>query len=230
VRKPLLLLFDVDGTLFMTSDALVGRAVVGTLEQAFGVRLPADAIDRVDHAGQTTKRIGRLVLYDAGLDEEAVDAGLEAWCATVAPRYLELLADASTEHWEARAGTAEALAELRDRGARLALLTGNPEPVARARMQRLGLAELFPAGQGAFGCDRERRNALIGLAQERAGGWPDERTVEIGDTARDVETAETAGLRSVAFASGRVHPASLDKADAVIETMPQLVEVLLRWL
>jgi phosphoglycolate phosphatase-like HAD superfamily hydrolase len=96
-------------------------------------------------------------------------------------------------------------------------------------MERLGLAEFFPAGQGAFGCDRERRSALIRLAQERAGGWPDGRTVEIGDTARDVETAETADVRSVAFVSGRVHPAQLDRADAVVETMPELVSALSRW-
>ena len=154
MHRPLLLLFDVDGTLFMTPDPLVGRAVVETLEQAYGIALPAGAIERVDHVGQTTKHIGRLVLYDAGLDDEAVDAELDAWCATVAPRYLELLASHATAGWEARPGTAEALADLRDRGARLALLTGNPEPIARARMERLGLAGFFPAGQGAFGCDR----------------------------------------------------------------------------
>ena len=66
--KPLLLLFDVDGTLFLTPDPLVGRAVVETLQEVYGVALPADAIDRVDHVGQTTKRIGRLVLEAAGLE------------------------------------------------------------------------------------------------------------------------------------------------------------------
>ena len=33
-----------------------------------------------------------------------------------------------------------------------ALLTGNPEAVARARMKRLGLDTFFPDGEGAFGC------------------------------------------------------------------------------
>jgi phosphoglycolate phosphatase len=230
VRAPLLILFDVDGTLFMTPDPLMGRAVVETLEEVYGVTLPADAIDRVDHAGQTTKRIGRLVLEAAGLDGEAVDAHLEAWCPRVGERYLELLADASTAGWEARPGTAEALAALRDQGARLALLTGNPEPVARTRMERLGLGEFFPTGQGGFGCDRELRNALIHLARERAGDWPASRTVEVGDTCRDVETAQTAGVRSVAFASGRVGRERLGRADAVVETMPELVGILSGWL
>ena len=87
---------------------------------------------------------------------------------------------------------------LRD-GMRLALLTGNPEPVARARMERLGLARFFPPGQGGFGCDAEERAALIETARRRAGGWPAGRTVAVGDTPRDGEAAREAGIRSILF-------------------------------
>ena len=190
---PLLVLFDVDGTLFLTHDPLAGRALRETLSERFSVELPEDALERVDHEGQTSLRIGRLVLRDAGLDAPE----LGPWCAEFAKRYLELLSDADTSDWQAASGAEESLARLQAAGQRLALLTGNPEPMARARMFRLGLERFFPEGQGAFGCESESRIELIELARRRAGGWPAEQTVEIGDTPRDAETAHMARVRSI---------------------------------
>jgi len=190
---PLLVLFDVDGTLFLTHDPLAGRALRETLSERFRVELPEDALERVDHQGQTSLRIGRLVLRDAGLDAPE----LGPWCAEFAKRYLELLSDADTSDWQAASGAEESLARLQAAGQRLALLTGNPEPVARARLERLGLGRFFPAGQGAYGCEAESRAELIALARARAGDWPADRTVEVGDTAVDVSSARDAGIRSL---------------------------------
>jgi len=190
---PLLVLFDVDGTLFLTHDPLAGRALRESLSERFRVELPEDALERVDHEGQTSLRIGRLVLRDAGLDAPE----LGPWCAEFAKRYLELLSDADTSDWQAASGAEESLARLQAAGQRLALLTGNPEPVARARLERLGLGRFFPAGQGAYGCEAESRAELIALARARAGDWPADRTVEVGDTAVDVSSARDAGIRSL---------------------------------
>jgi len=190
---PLLVLFDVDGTLFLTHDPLAGRALRETLSERFRVELPEDALERVDHEGQTSLRIGRLVLRDAGLGAPE----LGPWCAEFAKRYLELLSDADTSDWQAASGAEESLARLQAAGQRLALLTGNPEPVARARLERLGLGRFFPAGQGAYGCEAESRAELIALARARAGDWPADRTVEVGDTAVDVSSARDAGIRSL---------------------------------
>ena len=195
---PLLLLFDVDGTLFLTDDPLVGRALRETLRERFRVELPEDALERVDHEGQTALRIARLVLRDAGLDEPE----LGPWCAELAERYLELLGEADTSGWRAAPGAREALVRLQEAGHRLALLTGNPEPVARARLERLGLARFFPAGQGAFGCESESRAELIDLARARAGDRPREATVEVGDTAVDASSALEAGIRSLLVGHG----------------------------
>ena len=190
---PLLVLFDVDGTLFLTHDPLAGRALRETLSERFHVELPEDALERVDHEGQTSLRIGRLVLRDAGLDAPE----LGPWCAEFAKRYLELLSEADTSDWQAAYGAEESLARLQAAGQRLALLTGNPEPVARARLERLGVGRFFPAGQGAYGCEAESRAELIALARARAGDWPADRTVEVGDTAVDVSSARDAGIRSL---------------------------------
>jgi phosphoglycolate phosphatase-like HAD superfamily hydrolase len=74
--------------------------------------------------------------------------------------------------------------------------------MARTRLERLGLERFFPQGQGAFGCERESRGELIALARARAGDWPADRTVEVGDTARDVSTAREAGIRSLLVGRG----------------------------
>lgn len=191
------MLFDVDGTLFLTHDPLAGEALRESLRERFDVRLPDDAMENVDHQGQTSLRIARLILEVATLDDATIDAGLAEWCPRFAERYVELLGQADTSGWRAAPGAEGVLAPLADAGDQLALLTGNPEPMARARMERLGLARFFPSGQGAFGCDAEERAELIELARARAGNWPRDRTVEIGDTARDTSSAHEAGIRSI---------------------------------
>jgi phosphoglycolate phosphatase-like HAD superfamily hydrolase len=192
----LLVLFDVDGTLFLTPDALAGQALRDSLEEQFDAQLPADAIEHVDHAGQTSLRIGRLVLESAGI-RDIDPTRLAAWCPRFAERYLELLADADTTAWRAAPDADRVLERLEGAGHRLALLTGNPEPMARTRMERLGLARFFPVGQGAFGCEGELREELIALARARAGDWPADATVEVGDTTRDASTAHAAGIHSI---------------------------------
>jgi phosphoglycolate phosphatase len=224
----LLALFDLDGTLFLTHDPLSGRALVATLEQVYGVQVPADAPANVEHRGLTAKRIGRNVLRAAGVADVAVDERLDGWCAAFAERYLELLADADTSGWEPRPGAADGLARLQTAGVRLGLVTGNPEPMARARLERLGLAQFFPPGEGAFGCEAEERGALLELARKRAGDWPASATAEIGDTPEDVSTAKAAGFRSIAVSSPRTSDrAELDGADVIVDDMDGVVRALL---
>jgi phosphoglycolate phosphatase-like HAD superfamily hydrolase len=164
------------------------------------------------------------MLLGEGLARAAIDADLGRWCGLFAERYVALLARTATPHWELGPATVEILAEL-ERGHTVALLTGNPEPVARARMERLGLERFFPPGAGAFGCEAEERADLIALARERAGASAAE-TVLVGDTPRDVEGAHDAGIRAVAVTTGEYGPAELAAADVVIATLAELPHTL----
>jgi phosphoglycolate phosphatase-like HAD superfamily hydrolase len=224
----LLVLFDVDGTLLLSGDRIAGRALRETLEESFAVELPDNPVPRVDHPGQTCQRIARLLLRDAGLADERIDEGLQPWCAEFAARYVELLARGSIDGWEMAVNATQALARLTESGVTLALLTGNPEPMARARMERLGLARFFPPGQGGFGCDGEERRQLIELARERAGGWPAEDTVAVGDTARDVESAHASGIRAIVLRSA-AHPEAELHADAAFDDLDRVATQLLAW-
>jgi phosphoglycolate phosphatase len=225
---PVLALFDLDGTLFLTDDPLVGEALRETLAEGYGVSLARGALDRVDHRGQTALRIAREVLRSAGIADAEIDARLRDWCGRFTAHYLELLATTDTSAWQAAPGAGAALSRLAGAGVRLALLTGNPEPMARARLDRLGLAGFFDAGQGAFGCDAEERGDLIELALERAGAWPAANAAAVGDSPRDVESALRSGIRSIAVRSPR-SSGRLADADAVCDDLDCVASTLLAW-
>jgi phosphoglycolate phosphatase-like HAD superfamily hydrolase len=217
----LLLLFDVDGTLLLSHDPLVAEATAAAARDVWSVDLAPDALTKLDHPGGTTLRHGRELLRATGLPDAAIEEGLARWCRRLGERYLGLLASVDTSGWRIAEDAAEVLAALADR-ARLALLTGNPEPVARARMERLGLDRFFPRGQGAFGCEAEERPALIDLARGRAGDWPASETVAIGDTAEDVAGARAAGIHVVAVLSDRCDAGALAGAHARISGLSAL--------
>ena len=214
-----LVLFDVDGTLFLTHDEVYVEASRLAMEEVYGTNAEGP-----DVPGDTATAHVRRALHAAGFAEERIDAGLSAWCATFSAQYVRLLAAADTSHWELAPGAREALAALE----RPALLTGNPPAVAHARMERLGLAGFFAEGQGAFGCERDARVELFSLARERAGEWPAERTVAVGDTPLDVSSSHAAGCRCVAVTSGRYDAEELAGADAVLADLTQLAATLER--
>ena len=212
-----LVLFDVDGTLLLTHDEVYVEANQFALTEVYG-----SAPEGADVPGDTATAHTRRALAAAGFSTSEIDAGLRRWCEVFSTRYAELLADADTSHWELGPGAHDAIAALDRR----ALLTGNPPPVAHARMERLGLAEYFPPGQGAFGCERERRRELFALARERAGDWRADRTVAVGDTPIDISSAHEAGCRCIAVTTGRYASHQLAAADVVIPELTQLAPAL----
>lgn len=223
----MLILFDVDGTLFLTPDALYGDALVAAIREAYGITLERQALEGTDHPGTTAMAGIRTILRGQGLDDAQVDERLVACCRLLADRYLELLPSADTSGWERAPKAEETLAELAGEH-RLALLTGNPEPMARARIERLGLARFFPGGRGAFGCEAENRSELVARALAREGGWPPEQTVLVGDTARDIDGAHAAGVRVVAVRSKPIARETLAGADLVIDALAELPGALRR--
>ena len=91
------------------------------------------------------------------------------------------------------------------------------------------MIKLSPRGQGAFGCEREERTNLFALARQRAGNWPADKTIAVGDTPIDVSSAHAAGCRCVAVTTGRYREPELADADAVITNLNQLLLILVRF-
>jgi phosphoglycolate phosphatase len=212
-----LVLFDVDGTLLLTHDEVYVEANRIALMEVYGA-----APEGADVPGDTATAHTRRALAAAGFSQKQIDAGLPRWCETFSAQYVRLLGSADTSHWEIGPGAREALTALEHP----ALLTGNPPAVAYARMERLDLNKYFRIGEGAFGCERERRVELFALARERAGDWPAEQTVAVGDTPIDISSAHDAGCRSIAVTTGRYGRHQLGAADVVIPELTGLAVAL----
>jgi phosphoglycolate phosphatase len=124
-------------------------------------------------------------------------------------------------------GIVELLAWLATReDAKLSLVTGNYEPVARLKLTRARLGHHFAHGQGGFGSDSEDRAALPGIARRRAGAHgvshPRNRTLVVGDTPRDIACARADEVRCLAVATGLYGVAQLSAADGVAAEASEL--------
>jgi phosphoglycolate phosphatase-like HAD superfamily hydrolase len=180
----------------------------------------------VEAAGRTDMAIARDLLRHAGVPEGRIDARAAEVADAVSAAYEELCpADLSAF---VAPGVPETLAELaaRPEAYRLALVTGNLERVARRKLASAGIGHYFAAGQGGFGSDAEDRGALPAVARARAGGWPRERTVVIGDTPRDIACARADRVHVVAVATGPYSVEALADADAVVDGARAVLPVL----
>lgn len=222
----LLLLFDIDGTLLLRAAKDHRAALQAGVQEVYGID-PSGI--RVETAGRTDPEIARLILVAAGVEAARIDAGLPELRIAVARVYAARETEDLRE--KVAPGMPELLAELAaSEDVRLALLTGNLEPVARMKLRRAGINSFFASGQGAFGSDSEDRAMLAAVARRRAGSdtapWPRERTVVIGDTARDIACARADGCRCVAVATGPEGAEGLTGADAVVANASELGPVL----
>ena len=220
----MLLLFDIDGTLLDGATHAHSQALRQAIRQVHHV--DADRIGlSVSPAGRTDGEIARTILLDAGVPAERIDGRADAVREACCRAYARLCDDDLSGH--VMAGIPELLSWLSDRpDVRLALVTGNYEPVARLKLRRAGLGHWFPGGQGGFGSDSEDRTALPPLARRRAGtrGHPHPRreTIVIGDTPRDIACARADDLRCIAVTTGRFGASELREADAVARSSVEL--------
>ena len=222
----MLVLLDIDGTLLLGSPRAHTAALAAAAEEVFGVPATAADIAAVAPAGRTDREIARLVLRRHGVGDEAIAGGLDAWIDRASALYPAL--EPLFPHPLPAPGAAEALAALAEDGAALALLTGNLEPIAHAKMAAAGLGTWFARGRGAFGSDHDRREALVPIAVAREGGA--DAVVVVGDTPRDIACARAGGARCVAVTTGPHGAAALSGADAVAGGMPEAAEVIRRWI
>jgi len=210
----------------LTPDGLYLDALVESVHEVWDHELTSKSFERAEHRpGETAMQGLRHLLLGEGLERAGIDAGLARWCTVFSERYVPLLERTPTPHWRAAPRVTETLDELA-RGHELALLTGNPEPVACARMRRLALDRFFAPGTGAFGCEAEERADLVDLARRRAGDPPLAEIVLVGDTPRDIEGAHEAGIRAIAVATGEYGPAELTDADHVLGALSELPNAL----
>ena len=217
-------MFDIDGTLVQRASIEHGRALREAAARVHGIP-PLDGL-RVEFAGRTDAAIVRNLLVLAGVDGEEADARWPEVMDAAVATYEELCPpDLSAA---VAPGVPELLAALAERPGefRLSLVTGNLQPIARRKLASAGIGAYFEPGQGGFGSDHLDRDELPPIARARAGDWPRERTVVIGDTPRDIACARADGLRVAAVATGPFAIEELADADAVVDDARALLPVL----
>ena len=221
---PLLLLFDIDGTLVWRASLEHAQALHDAIHEVHGVDT-GRVRGRISAAGRTDGEIARILLLEVGVSAAAIDEHAAEVAEACVRNYVDLCPPDLSDRLVA--GITDLLGWLDGRDdVRLSLVTGNFEGVARLKLKRAGIGRHFPAGQGAFGSDSEDRAALPHIARKRAGHdgieHPRARTVVIGDTPRDIACARADGLRCFAVATGP-HPADdLTGADGVAADPGQL--------
>lgn len=177
-------IFDLDGTLADTAGDLIAacNAALAAMGQ------PAKLVMGADDA--TAFRGGRAMLRLAGArlgltdDTAMVEAGY--------PLLLEAYGAAIDCHTTLYPGAMEAVYRLKSKGVAVGICTNKPEGLAQTLLTRLGIRDDFAALVGADTLTvRKPDPAPLIEAVARAGGALD-RSILIGDTVTDRETARAA--------------------------------------
>lgn len=198
-RATALVLFDIDGTLMRGAgrhhkDALIEgiRTVTGVVTHLEGVAtagmLDRDLIATMLRTGGYSQRRARLALRQ--IMAECENAYLGNCAIDLSPLVC--------------AGVREFLAELRNRGAVLGLVSGNLSRIGWKKVELAGLHGYFSVA--AFAEDGTTRARLARVCLQRARRQrlvaANCRVTLIGDHTNDVLAAKANGFQSVAVATG----------------------------
>jgi phosphoglycolate phosphatase-like HAD superfamily hydrolase len=197
-----LVLFDIDGTLLLTSGAGRRAITAAIAEELGGSRSP----DRIRFDGKTDPQIVAELLETAGDRGSLTDERLDAICR----RYVERLAtelQQPTTSTIVMPGVHRLLERLeQEPGVMLGLLTGNIAEGAALKLRSAGIdPKRFRVG--AYGSDAAHRPHLPPIAADRAAPYfgrvpTGPEVVIIGDTPADIACGECINARAIAVATG----------------------------
>lgn len=218
---PLLILFDVDGTLIDSAGA-GRRAMERAFHEVFQIDGVAARTYGVRYAGMTDPVILESIASVLGIDGSVLARRSDE----LRQSYLRALAGevrGPDPRRRVLPGVKALLAALDATDqVYLGLATGNFEPGARIKLEPFGLNPYFPGG--GFSSDHQDRRELGRLAWRKLSAlagveFPPARVVVVGDTEHDVDCAKANGFRAVAVLSGWVGRAELERAgpDVLLE-------------
>ena len=188
-------LFDIDGTLLNSRDAVHYDAFLSALRHLSGRTLD---LRGVTVQGSTDPIILLDALLLAGLVEDEVRPALPSALARMAAEVEARTAELRPELCPA---VPQLLAELKTAGKVLGVTSGNVESIGWAKLKAAGIAEYFSFG--SFSDRNARREAIFRWGAEQAqrhcnGG----RVCFVGDTPADVAAAKACGFPVIAVATG----------------------------
>lgn len=198
-------LFDIDGTLLNTRDAIHYFAFRNALREVFGIEA---TIEGVPVHGSTDIAILRAVCRLQNIRDQHFEREL--------PRIIDMMSDeVARRSTEIRAdlcpSIVDLLTALQDRRKLIGIVTGNFEAIGWTKLSASGLRKFFSFG--AFSDHAERRADIFrnGLAEVHRRLGPTAVTLVVGDTPSDVAAAKEVGIPIVSVATGIFPHAELEK-------------------
>lgn len=189
-------LFDIDGTLLHSRDAVHYFGLLHCLRGLSGKDL---TLDGIPVHGSTDPRIIGDAMRAAGFGDALWKRNLSAALAAMAEHVVDRRHDMRVE---VLPGVRRALEHLQGRGAVLGVATGNLEVIGWLKVEAAGLRDFFSFG--AFSDRHEHRRDTFQLAQcmarERCG--KDATICVVGDTPADVQAAHENGMPVIAVSTG----------------------------
>ena len=187
-------LFDIDGTLIDAAGA-GESAMLQTLREDYAFD---EITGSIPSAGRTDAAITTDLFTQHGLDSDQLESFPQAYLR----RLRETL---PAKNGRVLPGARELVERLsRIDHLSIALLTGNYEAAAWAKLTHFGLAEQFSFG--AFGDEHCNRDDVARVAvdqvRQRIGAVRSENIWVIGDTPADIRCARAVGARVAAVATG----------------------------
>ena len=212
-------IFDLDGTLADTAGDLIAAANAALGRMGHAPQLVMGEDDGVAlRGGRAMLRLAaeRMALEDGGA---MVEAGY--------PLLLDAYGEAIDTHTMLYPGAMEAVGRLKARGVAVGICTNKPEGLAETLLTRLGVRGEFAALIGADTLPvRKPDPAPLREAVIRAGGAVD-RSILIGDTVTDRETARAAGRPCALVTFGPTGRAVADlEPEALIEHYDGLDDII----
>ena len=221
-EKPVVIAFDLDGTLVDTAPDLLDTLDV-VLAEAGAPPLPREETRKMIGAGAKALVRRGLTAADISVDDAEFDRLYD--------RFLEHYAAHIADGSRPFPGLTDALDVLTERGYLLAVCTNKLEFLSRGLLDKLGLTERFAfiAGADTFAVHKPDAGHLISTI-ESAGGSID-RAIMVGDSMTDVLTAKNARVPCIVVPFGYTDiPAAELGGDVLIEhfdLLPETVERLL---
>ena len=187
-------IFDLDGTLADTSADLIAAANTCFRRLNLGDMLDPKADARIAFRG------GRAMLTE-GLRRAhgEADPGL---LNRFYPVLLDAYEDQIDVHTSLYPGAMEAVEALKTQGFAVGICTNKPEALAEILLARLGVRAAFASLVGADTLPVRKPDPAPYFAAVDAAGGHRDRSLLVGDTETDRETARAAGVPSVLVTFG----------------------------
>jgi phosphoglycolate phosphatase len=212
-----LLIFDLDGTLIDSKRDLALSVNATRAHLGMG---PLDIGKISSYVGN-----GAPVLIRRALGEQATDALVEE----ALEFFLEYYREHKLDHTRLYPGVKESLDRLRAAGKRLAVLTNKPVAPSRGIVDGLGVSGHFFQIYGGNSFIFKKPNP-IGVEKLMAEAGVDRgRTLMVGDSGVDVETARNAGVQACGVTYGFAPETLSNPApDLLVDRMEELADWVLR--